>query len=234
MDEHLSEIERAIQNDLTDEDRARLERSRDLYREKVKGRDLVEWLAIGKGHTVRVRLAQRLARTNERKGSAYNKYLAQLMARDGINAKDKKEKATMTALAFLCDDTHPERLKVLTEALATMTPGERMACNSPHTARKLVTKLLDTKDKAPSETERSTQELLIEQGSAAFDTIARLTTQLARAKDGNNLDYDKDEDKHVFDVLMSKPLKFKRLVAMFNATEKRPAKPPMPSAKRRK
>jgi hypothetical protein len=114
MHDQQSEIEQAIENDLTPEDRAILLRARDLHREKAKGRDLDNWLVIGIAHNVHIRLALRLAQTNKRSGSIYTKYLHRIMQHDGIDDRDKKLKSIPTALAWVCDEEHPDRLQLLT------------------------------------------------------------------------------------------------------------------------
>jgi hypothetical protein len=197
MDEQLSEIERAM-GELPDEDRTKLERANDLYHEKKTGRDLNDWLVIGDGHNVRIRFAQRLARTNERKGRQYTKYLNQLMTRDGINNNDTKQKSILTALAYLCDDAHPERLTLLAEARAKMTAGELATLVSPHSARKHVKRLLDARsgyEPAPKSASPITK--MKEENAELKRANAHLEEQLASKDDANTVFTPKDSAKDI-------------------------------------
>jgi hypothetical protein len=214
MNDYQSEIERAIQNDLSAEDRALIERGRDLSRQKVEGFDLDNWIVIGLAHNAHVRLALRLANTNKRSGQLYTKYLSAIMKHHGTDDQDKAYKGILTALAFICEETHPERLEVLAEARAEMSPGEKAKLGSPHTARILIKKRLDQKSgyepapKAPSPIARLKQENeeLKRAKADLEETLASSETQ------GSLFDWDRDKVGDISATLIaSKPSKAKSL-----------------------
>jgi hypothetical protein len=214
MPEHQSEIEHAIQNDLTPEDRAALERGNELFKEKAKGRDLDDWLIIAIGHNVRVRLARRLAKTNKRNGAIYNKYLHHLMQHDGIDTADKRMMGNLTALTWLSDDEHPDRLVLLAEARAKMTPGELVRLNSPHTARSLVNSLLAGTGEKKSEVRPiSRTAKLVEENRTLTDTILVLEERLASAEAGSIFDRS-DEAKSVVAVIVRSQFSLGKLKAI--------------------
>src|SRR5437763_8124035 len=108
-----AEIDRALQNDLTSEDREVLDKARECLQKMSGGSHLDDWLLLGKAQNIRGRLAMRLARSNKRKGPLYSSYLHQLLESEGIDTKDKKLMGDLTAVSWLCDDQYPERLATL-------------------------------------------------------------------------------------------------------------------------
>ncbi|KJC44810.1 hypothetical protein UP09_14250 [Bradyrhizobium sp. LTSP885] len=179
MNDHQSEIERAIQNDLNPQERALIEHGRDLSRQKVEGVDLDNWITIGLAHNAHIRLALRLANTNKRSGSIYAKHLSDMMRYYGIKG-DKRYKGILTALAFILDEEHPERLEALNEARAKMSPGEKATLASPHTARTLIKRLLNEKsgyEPAPKGRTWKQKE------KDLLDKVAHLEEQLASSDD---------------------------------------------------
>jgi hypothetical protein len=199
MVDRQPEIERAIHNDLTPEDRAVLERARELNRERAKGRDLNEWLDIdGKAHNVRIKLARRLAGSPNRNGSKYNGYLHDIMQHDGIDTKDRKKMGNLTAVAWLVDEEYPDRLELLAEARAQMSPRELAALNSPHSARKLVKKLLDERSGyEPAPKPASSIAKLAEENAELKRANAHLEEQLASKDDANTVFTPKDSAKDI-------------------------------------
>jgi hypothetical protein len=183
------EIERAIQNDLTPEQRAILERARELNRDKASGRFLDEWLVIGNAHNIHIQLALLLSDANGvRRGGRYSKYLNQIMQHDGIDTKDKMLMANLTALAWVCDVQHPERLAILAEARAEMTPGASGNFTSPRTARKLIHGIIKQRSGYEPGPRVSPMAKLMQQRNDAVKEVELLKERLESRKDSTALD----------------------------------------------
>jgi hypothetical protein len=214
MNNHRSEIERAIQNDVSAEERALIERGRDLTHQKVEGHDLDNWITIGRAHNVHIRLALRLAQTNKRSGQLYSKYLSEIMEHHGIDRNDKTLKGILTALAFICDEQHSERLEVLAEARSKMTPGEKAKLASPHTARILIKNLLDEKSGYEPAPKAPTQLAVLKQENAELKRQnEHLQERLASSETQESLfDWERDRVNDICSTMMgSKPSKAKSL-----------------------
>jgi hypothetical protein len=184
-----SEIEHAIQNDLTPEQRSILEQARELYRGKAKGRDFDGWLVLGNAHDIRIRLALLLSDANGvRRGSRYTGYLHRLMENDGIDTKDKKMMSNLTALAWIHDQDHPERLTILTEARAQMTEGELANLNSPITAKKLIKSIINQRSGYEPGPRVSPMAKVMQQRDDAIKEVELLKQRLESRKDSTALD----------------------------------------------
>jgi hypothetical protein len=203
MLDRQSEIERAIQNDLTADERAVLEHASKVLRDKARGCDLDGWLfIIGKAHNIRIKLARRLAGSPNRNGAKYNRYLHGHMQCDGIDIKDKKMMGNLTAVAWVCDEEHLDRLEILAEARAVMSPGELATLNSPHSARKLVKKLLDKRSGyEPPPKGLSPLAKLAEENTKLRDTNNLLEERLVSAESGSLFNRT-DLAKSVVDVVV--------------------------------
>jgi hypothetical protein len=215
MADHQSEIENAIQNDLTPEDRAVLERAREVYRDKARGRDLDDWLfVLGKAHNVRIKLARKLAGSPNRNGSIYNGYMHRIMEHDGVDTGDKKMMSSLTAVAWVCDEEHPERLERLAEARAQMSPGELATFTSPHTARKLIKKLRNEQsgyEAAPKPV--STIAKIKQENKDYMALVAHLEERLASSSSAGSLfDWERDSVRNCAAALLAaNPAKARRL-----------------------
>ena len=146
---HQSEIEQAV-HELPHDEREILVSARELGKSIAKGRHLDEWLLLAEAQKIRSRLAMRLAQTNHRTGAAYTKYLHRVLQHAGIDTKDKKIMSSLTALSWLVDDEHSERLEILQKRRASMSQGELSRMNSPITARTFVQKVLKPRVPVPA------------------------------------------------------------------------------------
>jgi hypothetical protein len=103
------------------------------------GAHLDDWLAFGPGLLIRRHLAMKLSHVNKPEGKRYTEEYAKLMKRDGLDTEDKNTKKMMTHVLWLYEQ--PERLTILSELRAAMTPGARARLNSPIAARQQVEKV---------------------------------------------------------------------------------------------
>jgi hypothetical protein len=125
-----------------------LKRDEERWQRIGDGAHLNEWLEFYPGLEIRRRIAMRLNHANKPKGNGYGATLHRLYVEAGFiapvraNEPDqvRRDRArTMTTLAavlWLNEDA--ERITILRESLAAMTPGERSRLNSPISARQRV------------------------------------------------------------------------------------------------
>jgi hypothetical protein len=157
------------------------------------GAHLDEWLEFHPGLVIRRHLAMRIAFTNRPEGKGYALALSQLYTVDGFDVTDKVLMKTLSDVLWLGDD-HSERMIILRELLAGMTPGERSRLNSPHSARKRVEAVLKARARgdAPQSDRVSPLEQLKRRNAELERELAQVRAELARKEDGSLFDLKHD------------------------------------------
>jgi hypothetical protein len=136
------------QSELTANEREVLKRGEERWQRIGGGAHLNEWLELYPGLDIRRRMAMRLNHANKPRGYGYGETLHRLYVEAGslrlcaANEPDQvrrdraKTMTTLAAVLWLNEDA--ERITILRESLAAITPGERSRLNSPISARQRV------------------------------------------------------------------------------------------------
>src|SRR5262249_445475 len=158
------------------------------------GAHLDEWFEFYPGLEIRRRLAMRIAFTNRPEGKAYVQALNQLYTADGFDVTDKALMNAFTAVLWLGDEHNAERMTILRELRAGMTPGEHSRLNSPKSARHRVEQELKARARGDAAApERVSPLAMAKRRIAQLEhELAQAHAKLARKEDGSLFDLQND------------------------------------------
>jgi hypothetical protein len=207
----ITETERIDQikaSELSASDREVLEQDRARLARLGGGAHLNEWLEFHPGLEIRRSLAMRLAFTNEPKGKNYTHELNQLYAADGFDVTDKMLMKTLSDVLWLGDKHNPERMAILDELRAGMTPGERARLNSPRSARQRVQAELKARaaraqGDAPQKEHVSPLEQAKRRIAQLEHELAQACAELARKQDGSLFDLKHDTPDDIITAMQA-------------------------------
>lgn len=180
-------LENIKQTDLSQSERDLLKEDGTRWKRMGDGAHLEDWLAYYPGLAIRRTLAMKLAHTNRPEGRGYAEAFNQLMKADGLDTKRDKTGTSFTAVLWLNDD--PERIQVLRELRAAMTPGQRSRLNSPISARQRVEKIMKAREAGTEDTVRESPVALLKNTITDLEReVKDLKAKLAKADAGSLFD----------------------------------------------
>jgi hypothetical protein len=143
----IGRLTRELKDSISEADWKILTDDNKRWKEMGAGQHLDQWLAYGPGHAIRRREAIRL--TNNTKGQNYSLAMSMLGQLAGMDPSDKKLMRYLADALWLTENE--DRMEILAEIRASMTPGERARLNAVDTARKRVKAILDERLTDPHE-----------------------------------------------------------------------------------
>jgi len=168
------------------------------------GAHLDEWMEFHPGLVIRRHLAMRIAFTNRPEGKGYVHALNQLYAADGFDVRDKALMNALSDVLWLGDEHNPERMIILRELRAGMTPGDRARLNSPRSARQRVEAVLKARARGDAAPERvSPLEQLKRRNAELERELAQVRAELARKDDGSLFDLKNDDDADIVTTMVA-------------------------------
>lgn len=185
-------IEEIKQKELSPDERAVLAADSERWTRMGAGSHLDDWLAYQPGLRIRRKLAMQVAHVNKPAGRGYNEAFGLLMRSEGLDHMDKH---SISALLWL--DDQAERMQMLKDIRASMSPGERARLNSPITAKTRVSDAIKARSDPPLQVARpSPVAQLRAQVAEQERVIAELEQKNANLEHDNGLaHFDLKKDK---------------------------------------
>jgi hypothetical protein len=157
-------IENIEERELTEGERKVLADDRERWAKLTTGSQLDELLAFGHGLLIRRRMAMNAAYVTKPEGRGYVEAFNRIMVKDGFyrdrpnspeaKREESRTRTMFTAILWLHDPL--DRLQILNELRASMSPDQRARLNSPITARQYVEKEIARRKAVKDGVEEST------------------------------------------------------------------------------